>query len=124
MSNQNIPNPPAWRKPSEPIKRRLWSKFHWQDHRFDAGLSVCSLAARGLWLELLCIAHKGQPYWHVTMDGRAATPAEIAKIARTTRMQAVKLLSELEEWGVFSRTADGTIYSRRMVRDRAQVERR
>jgi hypothetical protein len=100
-----------------------WSKFWWQDWQSDKALSRCSLAARGLWMELLCIAHEGEPYGHLRLNGHGLDAAEIADmVTKTTTKEVAKLLAELEDKGVFSRTHDGTIYSRRMQRDGKQSE--
>jgi hypothetical protein len=99
-----------------------WSKFWWQDWKNNSKIRSSSLAARGFWMELLCIAHEGNPYGHVTINNKPATPAQLAKNAGTTEATAIKLLKELEDCGVFSRTDNGIIYSRRMVRDKATSE--
>ena len=96
-----------------------WSKFWWQDYEGDDALRVVSLAAQGLWMRMLCVMHKGTPYGHLTINGRAPTPRQIAMMASASEREVVKLLSELEESGVFCTTEDGVIYSRRMVRDKA-----
>lgn len=96
---------------------RRWTKFWWQDWQRDPALRVCSLAARGLWMELLCIAHEGTPVGHVTINGRAPSVRQIAMISGVAEKEAERLLGELENAGVFSRTAENVIYSRRMVRD-------
>jgi len=46
----------------------------------------------------------------------------VARIVGTTEQETEVLLAELEDAGVFSRTKDGTIYSRRMVRDDRQLQ--
>ena len=99
-----------------------WSKFWWRDHQGDAALWACSLAARGYWMELLCVAHEATPIGHVLLNGRAPTYRQKAAIAGCTEKEAQRLEVELEEAGVFSRTDDGTIYSRRMVKDAAQSQ--
>lgn len=33
-----------------------WAKFFWADWAGDNCLSLCTLAAQGLWMRLLCIA--------------------------------------------------------------------
>lgn len=77
------------------------------------------MAARGLWIEMLCIAHAGTPYGHVTINGRAPAAKQIAMIVGATEATVKQLLAELENSGVFNRSHDETIYSRRMVRDQA-----
>jgi hypothetical protein len=96
-----------------------WSKFWWRDHQGDAALRACSLAARGYWMELLCVAHEANPVGHVLLNGRKPTARQIAAITGSTEKEAKKLEAELEEAGVFSRLPDGTIFCRRMVRDAA-----
>ena len=99
-----------------------WSKFSWRDWSGDKPLHSCSIAARGFWIEMLCVMHEGDPIGHLTMNGRPATLRQIASSANVTEKEAKKLLAELDEAGVFSRTPDGTIYCRRMVRDTVASE--
>ena len=100
-----------------------WSKFWWRDHQGDAALRACSLAARGYWMELLCIAQEADKVGHVLVNGRAPTTVELATIAENMpEREGKKLEAELEQAGVFSRLPDGTIYSRRMVKDGEAAE--
>ena len=96
-----------------------WSKFAWRDWSSDKALHPCSLAARGFWIEMLCIMHEGTPIGHLTLGGKPATIHQMAANAYCTEKEATRCLAELEEAGVFSRTTEGTIYSRRMVKDAA-----
>ena len=99
-----------------------WSKFWWQDWQRDPALRSCGLAARGLWIDQLCIMNEGSPTGHLTINGLPPTPRRIGIIVGCSERDATKYLKELEEAGVFSRTIDGVIYSRRMVRDKASSE--
>ena len=47
-----------------------WSKFWWGDWQNDKALRLCSIGARGLWMEMLCIAHEGEPV-RASADQRA-----------------------------------------------------
>lgn len=94
-----------------------WSKFWWQDWQADQALRSCSLAARGLWMDMLCIAHAGTPRGHVTINGQPVTPKRLGTLAGVSERECLRLLRELEEAGVFSKTPEGVIFSRRMVRD-------
>lgn len=100
-------------------ERLRWIKFWPQDWHGNKELRTCSPAARGVWMDLLCIAHDGTPYGHVTLNGKPATTRQVAAIAGIQERDAVKLLAELEDAGVFSRAENGAIYSRRMVKDMA-----
>ena len=97
-----------------------WSKFVWKDWTSDAALRSCSLAARGLWMELLCLCHEGEPRGYLTIGGRAPSVGEIARLVGAHHHVVAKLLDELERRGVFSRTELGQVYSRRIVRDEAK----
>ncbi len=100
-------------------KKRPASQYYWGDWWKDKGLHSCSLTARGLWHEMNCLMHEGEPYGHLTLNGRPMTVAQLANQCRISAGQCSKLLRELEDAGVPSRTADGVIFSRRMVRDEA-----
>lgn len=99
-----------------------WSKFFWRDWSADKALHPCSLAARGFWIEMLCIMHEGSPIGHLTLNGKPATLRQMAANAYCTEKEAKRYLDELEEAGVFSRSEEGTIYCRRMVKDAAASE--
>jgi uncharacterized protein YdaU (DUF1376 family) len=99
-----------------------WSKFWWQDHQGDETLKLCSLAARGYWIEMLAVMHKATPTGHLLINGKPAPIRLMAITARCSEKEAKRCEAELEEFGVFSRTADGTIYSRRMVKDAKAAE--
>lgn len=92
-------------------------QFYPSDWRKDMALQSCSVAARGLWMDMMCIAHECEPYGHLTVNGKPMTAAQIARHTGLTERECSKLIAELEAAGVPSRTDEGTIYSRRMVRD-------
>lgn len=95
----------------------VWSKFFWADWESDEALRLCSLASQGLWMRMLCLAAKADPTGYVTVNGRPLGVTDIARLAGVTETECESLLSELDRNGVFSRTRNGTIYSRRMMRD-------
>lgn len=101
------------------MSARRWSKFWWQDWQRDPALRMCSLAARGAWIEILCLMADADPVGHLLVNGRTPNMKQLSSVLGCTERETKKLLSELEENGVFSRLEDGTIYSRRMVRDKA-----
>lgn len=92
-------------------------QFYPADWRKDPALSSCSLAARGLWIELMCIAHESDRYGHLAVNGRPMESKQIARMVGESPAAVAKLLAELETAGVFSRSGDDAIYSRRMVKD-------
>jgi hypothetical protein len=99
-----------------------WSKFYWSDWLSDPSLRACSPAARGLWIDMLCVAAGHDPIGYVAVNGRSLSTEEIARIAGLTALEVGTLLGELERNGVFSRDRKGVIFSRRMVRDEKRAK--
>lgn len=99
-------------------------QFYPADWRKDIELRACSVAARGLWVDLICLAHECEPYGHLAVNGRAMTPAQMAGQVGLTAHQCKVLLQELIDNGVARQTADGIVYSKRMVEDELARETR
>jgi hypothetical protein len=99
------------------VPRNPWSKFFWTDWLADPCLRLCSLAARGLWIDMLALMHQGGKPGFLAVSGQPVTPVQLARIVGQSVEEIESLLSELESNQVFSRDGAGTIYSRRVVRD-------
>ena len=99
-------------------------QFYPADWRKDAALQSCSLAAQGLWVNMLCIAHECEPYGHLVINGRPMTAAQIGRLVGVSAAECQKLLDELLAAGVVSTSDDGAFFSRRMVRDEEIRNRR
>lgn len=102
---------------------QAWLKFYPSDWRADPALRMCSLAARGLWMEMLCVMHEADPRGFLVVNGKALMSAQLAALAGCTSRETERLLGELEAAGVFSRDDTGTIFSRRILKDMARAER-
>lgn len=95
-----------------------WFKFYPANWLGEEKLGLCSLAARGLWIEMICIMQKAEPRGALVVNGKPLNPKQLAGLIKNTNLKQIQaLLSELEEAGVFSRDDDGTIYSRRIRSD-------
>lgn len=92
-------------------------QFYPADWRKDSALQTCSLAARGMWIELMCVMHECSQYGTLTINGRPLQPAQIARLVGETEDTVCGLLNELEDAAIFSRDDTGAIFSRRMVKD-------
>jgi len=97
-----------------------WFRFYPTDWRGDPRLRGCDLATRGLWIEMLCLMHEGEPYGHLTIAGKPITFFELARMTGTSPKVVRRCAQTLAERGVFSETKGGLIYSRKMVRDYAK----
>lgn len=92
-------------------------KFYPADWRAEPSLRMVSLAARGLWIECVCLMHEATPYGHLLSHGRAVTDTQLALLVGAPVEVIRELLAELGGAGVYSRTRTGVIYSRRMTAD-------
>lgn len=93
-----------------------WVKFYTADWRSDPALRMCSLAARGLWIEMICIMHEATPYGHLLVNGHSPTETQLGVLVGASTEQIAAMLGELETAGVFSKTRAGVIYSRKLSR--------
>ena len=99
-------------------------QFYPSDWLRDPGLRSCSLAARGLWIDMISFMHEADPYGHLRLNGRPVDAITLARMVGSDVRTVRRLLSELEAAGVFSRAEAGTIFSRRMVRDQQLRDKR
>ncbi len=111
-------------KEAKSIMKRPAFQFYPSDWRKDSALQTRSLAARGLWTEMICIMHECLPYGHLSLNGKPMDTASLARLVGEYEETVKGLLEELESAGVFSRTEQGCIYSRRMLKDEATREER
>lgn len=95
----------------------VWSKFYWSDWETDPAVRLCSLAAQGLWMRMLCIAAAHDPIGYVAVAGKGLDETSLARLTGCQESEAASLVGELERNGVFSRDRHGRIYSRRMIAD-------
>ena len=92
-------------------------QFYPSDWLTSPEIRICSIGARGLWIDMICWMHQGVPYGHLKVGGKVILPPTLAQLEGYPLPEVEGWLKELEEVGVFSKTDDGCIYSRRMVRD-------
>jgi hypothetical protein len=98
------------------IKRPAF-QFYPSDWRNDGNLRLCSMAARGLLIELMCIAHECDEYGVLAQNGHVFDHKTVGKLTGLRTDTVAKLTEELTQNGVLSRNENGALYSRRMVRD-------
>jgi len=73
---------------------------------------------------MLCLMHEGQPYGHLTVQGRPITADSLARLVGESAAAVKRWMKELADNDVYSVSDDGLIFSRRMVRDEDLRERR
>lgn len=90
--------------------------FFWKDWLSDPALRLCGPAARGFWMDCLCLCALAGRRGYLLVNGKRPSDAHLAKLTSTPEKDVPMLLAELEENGVLSRTRRGVVYCRRMVR--------
>lgn len=98
--------------------------FYPSDWLGEPTLRLCSLAAHGLWMQMLCLAWDAEERGFVMIGPSAATAADLAKITGAPLEEISGLLLELKSKGVFSTDRRGWMYCRRMVRDERDAQLR
>jgi hypothetical protein len=98
-------------------------KFYPRDWRGDQALRAVSIAARGLWMEYICIMHEAEPYGHLLLNGMPVEHAMLARMTGVSVTEVSDLIAELRQAGVMSVTSEGVIFSRRMVRDYERAQK-
>ena len=78
-------------------------------------LNSCSLEAQGLWIKMLCIMFQSPKKGVLLLSsGKQIDNKTLARICGVDELTINKLLTELEDAGVFSRLDNQAIYNRRM----------
>lgn len=98
-----------------------WMKFYPRDWRGDQSLRAVSVAARGLWIECLCIMHEAKPYGHLVLNGNPVEDDTLARMTGVPVDEVSALMAELRQAGVLSVTGKGVVFSRRMTKDHARA---
>ena len=91
-------------------------QFYVDDWLSEPALRCCSLAARGLWMDMLCIMWKANKRGLLLTNGKIMHNKALAKMAGSEEAEVRALLDELESNEIYSKLDDGTIYNRRMYR--------
>lgn len=92
--------------------------FYTGDWMKDPALRGCSLAARGLWIDMLCLMHENPRRGYLQhTSGNPVLLEQLCRMTGCSTDEGSRLLQELEDFGVFSRADNGVVYSRRMVAD-------
>ena len=82
----------------------------------------CSLGAQGLWLRMMILMHDAENYGRLESKGRPLAVEMLARRCGCSPAEFGKYFKELEEAGVPSRSENGAIFNRRMVRDAERRE--
>lgn len=92
-------------------------QFYPGDWLKDPSLRRCSTAARGLWMDMICLLHEMEERGVFATLGQPWSDNEIAAALPGNPSENLALLTELCQKGVAKRREDRAIFCARMVRD-------
>jgi len=106
------------------LGKLVWFKFYPGDWMKDPELRAVSPGARGLWIDMLCLMFECDRRGYLQFNnGTIVTAEHLARMTGSSTDDCTRWLQELETSGVFSRTDNGCIFSRRMLRDEKERSR-
>lgn len=104
-------------------KRDLpYMQFYVADWMGDEQVQSCSLAARGLWMQMLCLMWRSGDRGLLVINGSAPTTRQLARLVSEAEDVVVECIAELRDNGVFSEH-EGIIVSRRMRTEELERQR-
>jgi len=93
-------------------------QFYPGDWMKDPALRACSLSARGLWIDMICLMFEAPIRGYLaTGEGKPYTEKQISRMVGCDSGELEQALAELTETGALSIDKNGTIFCRRIVRD-------
>lgn len=98
-------------------KKRPAFQFYPGDWLRSTDLRSCSIGARGLWIDMICLMHEGNPYGHLKVNQKVILTDNLSRMVGESLSDVAAWVEELKSAGVVSVNGDGCMYSRRMVKD-------
>ena len=92
-------------------------QFYPGDWRKDPALSRCSKAAKGVWMDMLCLMFECEVRGVFSTGGKPWPDGDIAAAVGGDTAENLSCIRELLTKGVASRNSAGAIFSRRLVRE-------
>ena len=100
----------------------LWTKFYWSNWLGDAKLRMCSIAARGLWIDMLAVAAQNDPVGYIEAPGGDLIKL-MSRVAGISKPEAEIYFDELADAGVIQVDEFGRIFDPRMIRDNDNLQK-
>jgi hypothetical protein len=98
-------------------------QFYPSDWLRDTALRSCSTGARGLWIDMICFMHEGNPYGYLKVGDKVILAHNLARMVGESLDVVEAWLEELKIASVFD-IDNGIICSRRMIRDEELRQKR
>jgi hypothetical protein len=94
-------------------------QFYASDWLTDPALRMCSLQARGLWIELLCIMYLAPEVGVLMIGNQVLNEESVCNLIATSKKVVRKSFAELQKFDVIKRDEQNRFYSKRMKEDEA-----
>jgi len=100
--------------------------FYPEDWLDDAKLKHCSLTAKGMWIDLLCHMHRGDPYGYMVFRNKVMSRFDIQKMLRVTNENVFNdAFGELFDKGILLQDpSTGAYFSKRMLQEHKKNKRK
>lgn len=95
--------------------------FYPKDWLSDKRLSLCSLATKGAWMDLICYMYESERCGYLVVNGKTLAKADIRRMIKCGDQEFESIWNELIDNGVMKQHADGTFYSKRMVQEMSKM---
>lgn len=89
--------------------------FYPGDWLKDPELQSCSLAARGAWIDIVCLMSQCKPFGMLATDGDPWDEERLARALRGCDNSVTGAIEELKSSGVLKQNSRGFFYSKRLV---------
>lgn len=95
-------------------------QFYPGDWLKDPALRRCSPAARGVWIDMLCLMFECEERGVLASGGVPWSDREVAAVVSGDTQDVLSCIDELLAKGVAGRNSSGALFSRRLVRDESK----
>lgn len=92
-------------------------QFYPEDWLSSVKLQLCSVTAKGLMIDLMCLMHMSDKYGFLLINGVQIDDKSLAKVLRMNTKPLTKALQQLVKNGVLKKDDSGVLYCKRMVED-------
>jgi len=99
------------------LPKMPWFMFYSGDWLTDPDLRRCSSAARGVWIDMLCLMDKCEERGALVTGGQPWAQEDVCAAIGGDPSVTLSCVVELLAKGVVQRRYDGALYSRRMFHD-------
>jgi hypothetical protein len=92
-------------------------EFFPSDWMTDTGIRMCSLEARGLWIDLICLMQLSDKKGYLIIGNQILNEENLRKIFGISKKKIQLLMTELLKYNLIKVDTDGAYFCKRIVQD-------